>query len=86
MRHTLCQQATEAMYLSRMSLSCFQLSLGRATAGLLALCCLAVVPVELRAQPDKTPATAKPAEKPVEDKVALPPLPAEAHTQQAIMI
>ncbi len=86
MRHTLCQQATEAMYLSRMSLSCFQLSLGRATAGLLALCCLMVVPVELRAQPDKTPATAKPAEKPVEDKVALPPLPAEAHTQQAIMI
>jgi carboxypeptidase C (cathepsin A) len=53
---------------------------------LLMLCCLA--PVVSFAQADKTPppANAKPADKPADDKAALPPLPAEAHTQQAIML
>jgi carboxypeptidase C (cathepsin A) len=55
----------------------------------LAFCCLTFANSQVRAQADKTAAAAsKPAspDKPADDKSALPPLPGDAHTQQAIQI
>ncbi len=59
------------------------------TAVALAICCLAFPTMRIQAQADKAPpATSKPAapDKPTDDKSTLPPLPADAHTQQAIML
>ncbi len=52
-----------------------------------ALLCLGIAPVRAIAQADKAPAATdkdKNAQKPAEDKSALPPLPPEAHVQQTI--
>jgi len=49
--------------------------------------CLGVAPVRIAAQADKAPAAAeKPADKGAPEKPALPPLPAEAHSQQTIVL
>jgi carboxypeptidase C (cathepsin A) len=55
----------------------------------LAYCCLVFPNPRVHAQADKAPLAAnKPAapDKPVDDKSSLPPLPADAHSQQAIML
>jgi carboxypeptidase C (cathepsin A) len=55
----------------------------------LAICCLVFPAMLARAQADKAPpAPGKPAatDKPADDKSSLPPLPPDAHTQQAIML
>jgi len=56
----------------------------------LAFCCLVLSPNLLSAQSDKAApaANAKPVspDKPADDKTALPPLPPDAHTQQAIQL
>lgn len=51
------------------------------------LCCLVPTPIFLSAQSDKAP-PAKPAstDKPADEKSQLPPLPPDAHTQQAIQL
>ncbi|MGA7244225.1 MAG: peptidase S10, partial [Terracidiphilus sp.] len=54
-----------------------------------ALLCLGIAPVRAMAQADKAPAATdkdkdKNAQKPADDKSALPPLPPEAHAQQTI--
>lgn len=64
-------------------------SLGRAALCVLALCCCLVFPNLTVAQADKAqPESLKPAttDKAADDKAALPPLPAEAHTQQTIQL
>src|SRR6202046_3488019 len=76
------------MYCKSMSVFPLKLSLERATVTL-AFCCLILPIARAQAQADKTPAAAgKPAssDKPSDDKSALPPLPPDAHTQQAIML
>ena len=77
------------MYGNAMTASVWTPSRERASVAALALCCLVFAPIVASAQADKTPpANAKPAssDKPTDDKSALPPLPPEAHTQQAIML
>src|SRR6516165_9946963 len=77
------------MYVYRMSflqLKNFSRSLA---LGACALLCLGGAPVHIAAQADKAPAATdkeKPADKGAPEKPALPPLPAEAHTQQTMVI
>ena len=76
------------MYGNAMTASAWTLSRERAAVAALALCCLGFAPMVGSAQADKTPSpSAKPAstDKP-DDKAAPPPLPPDAHTQQAIML
>lgn len=64
-----------------------KLCLGRGAAVALALSCLMLQTVCAGAQPEKPgPARTGAADKPAEDKVALPPLPADAHAQQSIQL
>jgi carboxypeptidase C (cathepsin A) len=72
-----------------MSDSSLRLPLGPVAAFALALGCLLVPSSNAVAQADKAvPAAGKPAgsDKPADDKSALPPLPADAHTQQSIQL
>src|SRR6516165_5450252 len=77
------------MYVYRMSflqLKNFSRSLA---LGACALLCLGGAPVHIAAQADKAPAATdkeKPADKGAPEKPALPPLPAEAHSQQTIVL
>src|SRR5580693_5614678 len=88
MGRRLCQQWAQAMYCRSMSVFPLRLPFERAALAL-ACCCLISPTAQSQAQADKTtPATSKPAtpDKPADDKSALPPLPPEAHSQQAIML
>ncbi len=72
-----------------MSDSSLKPPLGRVAAFAIALCCLLVPASNAVAQTDKAASAAqKPAgsDKPADDKSALPPLPADAHTQQSIQL
>ncbi|HUB31000.1 MAG TPA: hypothetical protein VL967_14930 [Terracidiphilus sp.] len=61
--------------------------LKRYATALAVCCCLAGSGALAWAQADKPqPASTKPAEKSTDDKSALPPLPADAHTQQSIQL
>jgi carboxypeptidase C (cathepsin A) len=52
-----------------------------------AACCLVFPSWQAWTQSDKAPAAnAKPADKPADDKLALPPLPGDAHAQQSIQL
>jgi carboxypeptidase C (cathepsin A) len=84
----LCQQWAQAMYCRSMSVFPLRLPFERAAIAL-ACCCLISPTAQSQAQADKTtPATSKPAtsDKPADDKSVLPPLPPDAHSQQAIML
>jgi len=76
------------MYRSAMRFFAWSFPSVRAVA--LASCCLVLSPSLLSAQADKTAPAANPKpaapEKPADDKTALPPLPPDAHTQQAIQL
>src|SRR5580692_4762263 len=77
------------MTASTRTTSYWTLSREGAAVAALAVCCLILPIARAQAQADKTPAAAgKPAssDKPSDDKSALPPLPPDAHTQQAIML
>ena len=83
-----CQRTQSTMYVSRMTfLKIFPL---RTAVMACVLCCLANSTAFTIAQSDKAPAAAdksnKPADKGASDKSALPPLPAEAHVQQAMQL
>jgi len=71
-----------------MSDSNLKLPHGRIAALAFALCCLVTPALSAQVQGDKPAAPAKSAasEKPSDEKNALPPLPPEAHTQQAIQL
>ena len=88
MRRVGCQPAAGAMYGIAMSVSSLKSAFGRIAIVACALCCLAIPMMRLQAQTEKA-ATApeKPAEKEksaAPEKSALPPLPADAQTQQSI--
>jgi carboxypeptidase C (cathepsin A) len=77
------------MYLIAMSVFNVTSSSGRATLCVLVLCCGLVSASATAAQADKAqPENSKPAatDKAADDKAVLPPLPAEAHTQQSIQL
>jgi carboxypeptidase C (cathepsin A) len=75
------------MYVYRMSFPQLKNFPGRLAVVACALLCLGVAPVSMAAQADKAPAASeKPADKATPEKSALPPLPAEAHTQQTIVL
>src|ERR1017187_2228960 len=80
-----CQRTVRTLYRNSMSDFTVKLPLGRIAVFVCALCCIAMPVQSILAQADKGTPAAKPAspEKPA-DKSALPPLPAEAHTQQSI--
>ena len=87
MGRRVCQRRATAMYRIAMRFSPWNFPTARAFA--LVLYCLAPTSIFLSAQSDKTPAAnTKPAsaDKPADDKSPLPPLPPDAHTQQAIML
>ena len=75
------------MYVYRMRFAHPKNSPGSVAVAACALLCLGVAPVRIAAQADKAPAAAeKPADKGAPEKPALPPLPAEAHSQQTIVL
>jgi len=75
------------MYVSRMSVSTLRLTSLRSSLLVCAVLCIGLTSLSLSAQTDKTPAGAeKPADKAAADKSALPPLPADAHVQQAMQL
>lgn len=84
-----CQRRPSTMYVYPMSYSLLKNSAARLAVLACALLCLGTVPAHLAAQPDKTPATAdkeKSGDKSAAEKSALPPLPAEAHAQQTMVL
>jgi carboxypeptidase C (cathepsin A) len=88
MGHGLCQQLAWAMYCRSMSVFPLRFPFERAAVAL-ACYCLLFSAAGAEAQGDKAPPTAnKPAapDKPADDKSALPPLPADARSQQAIQM
>jgi carboxypeptidase C (cathepsin A) len=98
MRRVGCQHQARAMYLNAMTAFSKRHSLGRLSVLVGALCCLAFPAVPVVAQADKTaasnektgekPASAEKsaADKAADEKTALPPLPADAHVQQAMQL
>jgi carboxypeptidase C (cathepsin A) len=76
------------MYRNAMIAFPAKLHLKAAAVPALVFSCLALVGLHALAQADKTaPPVAKPAtDKPADDKAGLPPLPADAHTQQSIQL
>jgi len=73
------------MYRNAMIASSARLILKAASASALTFGCFALAGLPALAQADKAAPPAKPAtDKPADDKAVLPPLPADAHTQQSI--
>lgn len=89
MLRTGCQSPELTMYVYPMSFPQSNSFPGRVAVLTCALLCLGIAPVRLAAQADKAPAATdkeKPADKSAAEKSALPPLPAEAHTQQTMVL
>ena len=85
------RNGNRCMYCIRMSFRHLMTFPARPALLACALLCLGIAPVRAMAQADKAPAATdkdkdKHAQKPADDKSALPPLPPEAHAQQTIQL